>query len=81
MLSPDRLVEILKISQDSFPRDLEFPVILSEAYAYMLFDISAVDTYLVANNLVCTVKVSLVMPCLFSVFSEGYGRKLCCHTN
>jgi hypothetical protein len=68
VLSLNRLNEILKVSQDSFPRDTEVPIILSEAYAYMLFDISTVDTYLVANNLVCTVQVSLVMPSVFKVF-------------
>lgn len=68
MLSLNRLIEILKVIQDSFQRDTEVPVILSEAYTYMLFDISAVDTYLVANNLVCTVQVPLVMPCVFNVF-------------
>jgi hypothetical protein len=36
MLSPGRLIEILKNSQDSFQRDLEVPVELSEAYAYVL---------------------------------------------
>jgi hypothetical protein len=34
VLSPVRLMEILQISQDGFPRDLEVPVELSEAYAY-----------------------------------------------
>jgi hypothetical protein len=68
VLSPSRLIEILKISQDSFPRDMEVPVILNEAYAYMLLDISTVDTYLVANNLVYIVQVPLVMPSVFNVF-------------
>jgi len=36
VLSRVRLMEILKISQDSFPRDLEVPVELSEAYAYYI---------------------------------------------
>lgn len=43
VLSPDRLIEILKISQGSFPCDLEVPVVLSEAYAYVLYDIVSAD--------------------------------------
>jgi hypothetical protein len=68
VLPPSRLIEILKISQDSFPRDLEVPVVLSEAYAYVLFDIVSVDMYLVENNLMCTVQVPLVTHSVFSVF-------------
>jgi hypothetical protein len=52
VLPPGRLVQIMKISQDSFPRGLEVPVVLSEAYAYVLFDIVKVDVYLAENNLV-----------------------------
>ena len=52
MLPPGRPIQILKICQDSFPRNLEVPVVLSEAYAYVLFDIVSVDVYLVENNLV-----------------------------
>ena len=32
-LPPSHLIQILKISQDSFPCDLEVPVVLSEPYA------------------------------------------------
>jgi len=59
---------MLRISQDSFPRDLEVPVMLSEAYAYVLFDIISVDVYLVGNNLVYTVQVPLVWRSVFIVF-------------
>jgi hypothetical protein len=52
VLSPVRLIEILKISQDSFLRDLEIPVELSEGYAYVLYDTANVDVYLVRYNLV-----------------------------
>jgi hypothetical protein len=45
VLPASHLIQILKISQDSFPRDLEFPVVLSEAYAYVLFDTVSVDVY------------------------------------
>jgi hypothetical protein len=61
-------MEILKISQDSFPRDLEVPVILSQAYAYMLLDISRIESYLVDNKLVYIVLIPLVMPPVYNVF-------------
>jgi len=56
ILPPSCLIQILKISQVSFLRDLEVPVVLSEAYAYVLFYIVSVDVYLVENNLVYTVR-------------------------
>jgi hypothetical protein len=68
VLPSSRLIQILKISQDSFPRDLEVPVVLSEAYAYVLYDNVSVDVYLVENNLVCTDQAQLVMHSVFSVF-------------
>jgi hypothetical protein len=67
VLPPSRLIQILKISQDSFPHDLEVPVVLSEAYAYVLIDIISVDMYLVGNNLVYTVQVPLVLHSVFNV--------------
>ena len=54
LLPPSRLIQILKISQDSFSRDLEFLVLLSEAYAYVLIDILSVDVYLVGNSVYCS---------------------------
>jgi hypothetical protein len=68
VLSPVRLMEILKISQDSFPSDLEVPVKLSETYAYILYNIVNVEVYLVRNNLVYTAHVPLVMNSVFTVF-------------
>ena len=68
VLPPSRLIQILKISQDSFPRDLEVPIVLSEAYAYILLDIIKVDVYLVENNLVYSIQVPLVMHSVFNVF-------------
>jgi hypothetical protein len=56
------------MSQDSFLHDLEVPVVLSEAYAYVLFDIFSVDVYLVENNLVYTVEVPMVIHSVFSIF-------------
>jgi hypothetical protein len=61
-------MEILKISQNSFPREMEVPVILSQAYAYMLLGISSVETYLVANNFVHIVLIPLDMPSVYNVF-------------
>jgi len=54
-------------SQDSFPNDLEVPVKLSEACAYILYNIVNVEVYLVRNNLVYTVHVQLVMDSVFTV--------------
>jgi len=68
VLPPSLLIQILKISQDSFLCDLEVPVVLSEAYAYVLFDSFSVDVYLVENNVVYTVQVPLVMHSVFSMF-------------
>jgi hypothetical protein len=68
VLPPSLLTQILKISLQSFPRDLEVPVVLSEAYACVLFDIVSVYVYLVENNQVYTVQVPLVMHSVFSVF-------------
>jgi hypothetical protein len=68
ILPPSRLIKIPKISQDSCLHDLEVPVILSEAYAYVLFDIVSVAVCLVENNLVYTVQVPLVMHSVFSMF-------------
>jgi hypothetical protein len=56
------------LGQDSFPRDLEVPVVLSEAYTYILFDIVNVEVYLVENNLVYSIQVPLVMHSVFNVF-------------
>jgi hypothetical protein len=42
ILPPSHLVQILKGSQDSFPRDLQIPIPLSEAYAYQLIKIVTV---------------------------------------
>jgi hypothetical protein len=42
VLSPSHLIEILKSSQDSFPRDLQVPVTLSEAYLYQLVSIVSI---------------------------------------
>jgi hypothetical protein len=39
VLSPSHLIDILKSSQNSFPRDLQVPVTLSEVYLYQLVNI------------------------------------------
>jgi hypothetical protein len=56
------------MSQDSFPRDLEVPIELSEAYTNLLYNIISVDVYLVRGNLVYSVQIPLVMHCVFHVF-------------
>ena len=45
VLPSSLLIQVLKISLQSFPRNLDVPVVLSEAYAYVLFDIISVDVY------------------------------------
>jgi len=67
VLPPARLLEILRMSQNSFPHDLEVPIELSEAYAYLLYNIS-VNVYLVKGNLVYSVQIPLVMHSVFHVF-------------
>jgi hypothetical protein len=39
VLSPNHIIQILKSSQESLPRDLQVPVPLSEAYTYLLINI------------------------------------------
>jgi hypothetical protein len=68
VLPPILLIHILKIILQSFARDLEVPVVLSEAYAYVLFDTVSVDVYLVENNLMYKVQVPFVMHSGFNVF-------------
>jgi len=65
VLPPARLLEILRMSEDSFSHDLEVPIELSEAYAYLLYIIS-VYVYLVKGNLVYSVQILLVMHSVFS---------------
>jgi hypothetical protein len=80
---PGRLIQILQISQDSFQHDLEVPVVLSEAYAYVLYDIVSIDVYLVANNLVHSsgaIGNAFCVQCVqnntISLASERYGREI-----
>jgi hypothetical protein len=67
VLPPARLLEILRMSQDSFPRDLKVPIELSEAYTYQLYNIISVDVYLVKGNLVYSVQIPLVKHSVFHV--------------
>jgi hypothetical protein len=69
VLSPVRLMEILLTSQDGFPRDLEVPVKLSEAYAHLLYDIVDVKVYFVQNKLLYVVEVPLVTNSVFHVLA------------
>jgi len=68
VLPAARLLEILRMSQDSFPHDLEVPIELSETYAYLLYTIISVDVFLVKGNLVYIVQTPLVMHSVFHVF-------------
>jgi hypothetical protein len=52
VLSPNRIVQILRSSQDSFPRDLQVPIPLSDAYTYLLINILTVEVYIVGSSLV-----------------------------
>jgi hypothetical protein len=49
ILSPVRLMKILKASQNDFPQDLSVPVPLSDAYAYQLINILDIEVYLIVS--------------------------------
>ena len=68
VLPTSLLIQMLIISLQSFSWDLDVPIVLSEAYSYVLFNIVSVDVYLIENNLVHTVQVPLVMHSVFNVF-------------
>jgi hypothetical protein len=68
VLSPSHMIEILKSSQDSFPRDLQVPVPLSDAYAYLLINILSIDVYMVGNNLVYIVRIPLATHYVYDVY-------------
>jgi hypothetical protein len=68
VLSPNHMIEVLKKSRDSFPRDLQAPVPLSDASAYLLINILAVDVYIVGNNLVYIVRIPLVTHHVYDVY-------------
>jgi hypothetical protein len=60
VLSPSHIIQTLRSSQDSFPRDLQVPVPLSKTYTYLLINILSIETYIICNNLMYIVKVPLV---------------------
>jgi hypothetical protein len=68
VLSPGHMIQILRSSQDTFPRDLQVPVQLSEACTYLLINILTIETYIVGNNLVYIVKVPLVTHYVYDVY-------------
>jgi hypothetical protein len=68
VLSPNHISQILKSSQDSFPRDLQAPVQLSDAYTYLLLYIITIEIYIVGNSLVYIVKVPLVTHYTYDVY-------------
>jgi hypothetical protein len=47
VLSPICIIQILKISEDKFPCNLEVSIVLSKAYVFILLDVVSVDVYLV----------------------------------
>jgi hypothetical protein len=49
ILSPVRLIEILRTSQNDFPRDSHVPVPLSDAYAYQLLRILDTEVYMIVS--------------------------------
>jgi hypothetical protein len=66
VLSPSHLLNILKNSHESFPRDLQVPLTLSDANLYQLFNIIGVEAYMVNTNLVYVVKVPLATHYLYN---------------
>jgi hypothetical protein len=66
VLSPIHLIEILKSIQDSFPRDLQVLVPLSEAYLHQLVNIVSIEIYIIDSNLVY--EVPLVTHYMFDVY-------------
>jgi hypothetical protein len=57
----------IKWNQDSFHRDLQEPVTLSEAYLHQLFYNVSAEICIVNNNVVNAVKVSLAILCILGV--------------
>ncbi|PNF34241.1 hypothetical protein B7P43_G17488 [Cryptotermes secundus] len=68
VLSPGYLIQILKSSRDSFPRDLQVPVQLSEAYTYLLINVITIETYVVRGKLVYVVRVPLVTHHVYDIY-------------
>jgi hypothetical protein len=68
VLSPSHFLDILKNSQESFPRDLQVPLILSDANLYQLVNIIGIEAYIVNTNLVYVVKVPLATHYLYNVY-------------
>jgi hypothetical protein len=68
VLSPSHMIQTLRSSQDSFPRDLQVPIQLSEAYTYLLINILSKETYIMGNNLMYIVKVPLVTHYVYNIY-------------
>jgi hypothetical protein len=64
ILSPTHLIQVLKDSQNSFPRDLQVPSPLSEVYSYQLINIATIELYILDYKLVYMLKVPLTSQCL-----------------
>jgi hypothetical protein len=68
VLSPIHMIDILRSSQDLFPRGLQVPVQLTEAYAYLILNIITIDSYIVGSNLVYIVKVPLSTHFVYDIY-------------
>jgi hypothetical protein len=68
ILSPSYLIQVLKDSQDSFPRDLYAPSPLNEVYSYQLINIVTVEVYILSDKLVCVLKVPLTSHNIYDVY-------------
>jgi hypothetical protein len=68
ILSPSHLMQVLKDSQDSFPRDLQVPTPLSEVYTYQLINIVTVEVYIVDDKMVYVLKVPLTSHSVYDVY-------------
>jgi hypothetical protein len=62
------MIDVLRSSQDLFLRDLQVPVQLSEAYAYLLLNIITIDSYIVGSNLVYIVKIPLSTHFVYDIY-------------
>jgi hypothetical protein len=68
VLSPIRLIEILKSSQDSFPRDLQVPITLSAAHLYEIISIVSIEVYILNDRFVYEITVPLATHYVFDVY-------------
>jgi hypothetical protein len=68
IISPNRMIQMLKSSQDSFPTTLEIRIQLSFAYSHMLINIISIRVYMLDSTLVYVVGVPLVTHHIHDVY-------------